>query len=233
MILDKYLDKNNFHHAYLLEGEREQLLAEVFKFLNAFKNYETIEIKTDTFKIEDSRNLKSLAAEKSFASGKKIFIISTNSILREAQNAMLKLFEEPISDTHFFLIVPDINSLLKTLVSRFYLISARQDLAEDLAAETEIQNFLVLPLARRLDFIREKLARFEEKNEGAITDSARADALRFINSLEFALHTSMSRLNLDMEMFEHIFQVRKFLRMPGSSVKNLMESVALIAPVIQ
>ena len=232
-MLDKHLDKNNLHHAYLLEGEREQLLAEVLKSLNAFKNCETIEIKTDTFKIEDSRNLKSMSAEKSFSSGKKIFIISANSILREAQNAMLKLFEEPISDTHFFLIVPDINSLLKTLVSRFYLISARQDLAEDLAAETEIQNFLVLPLARRLDFIREKLARFEEKNEGAITDSARADALRFINSLEFALHTSMSRLNLDMEMFEHIFQVRKFLRMPGSSVKNLMESVALIAPVIQ
>lgn len=227
MMLDKYLDKNNFHHAYLLEGERERLLAEVFKFLNAFKNCETIEIKTDTFKIEDSRNLKSLAAEKSFASGKKIFIISTNSILREAQNAMLKLFEEPIFDTHFFLIVPDINALTKTLISRFYVIAPRQGLE----VEQKVLEFLKMPLTQRLDFLKNKLVEFE--NEETITDSARADALRFLNSLESTLHQTIPKSTFDIGCFEHIFKARKFLRMPGSSVKNLMESVALIVPVLQ
>jgi len=32
-------------------------------------------------------------------------------------------------------------------------------------------------------------------------------------------------------MFQHFLKVREFLRMPGSSAKNLMESVALIIPI--
>ena len=40
----------------------------------------------------------------------------------DAEHALLKIFEEPKKNTHFFLIVPDKNALLPTLVSRFYFI---------------------------------------------------------------------------------------------------------------
>lgn len=226
MILD-IIDKENLHHAYLIESGYEEIRDEILLFLEGFKDRELIEIKTDAFKIEDARNLKFLGSEKSYVAGKKIFVISANSILREAQNAMLKLFEEPIPDTHFFVIVPDINSLLKTLVSRFYVITPRQGLG----VEQEVLEFLKMPVARRLDYIKNKLAKFED--EETITDSARADALRFLNSLESTLHQKMPRGTLDIECFEQIFKVREMLRMPGSSIKNLLESVALIVPVIQ
>lgn len=225
MILD-IIDKENLHHAYLIESGYEEIRDEILLFLEGFKDRELIEIKTDAFKIEDARNLKFLGSEKSYVAGKKIFVISANSILREAQNAMLKLFEEPIPDTHFFVIVPDINSLLKTLVSRFYVI-----LREKEKPEKEAIEFSKMPVAQRLAFIKNKLAKFED--EETITDSARAEALRFLNSLESALHQKMSRGTLDIESFEQIFKVREMLRMPGSSIKNLLESVALIVPVIQ
>ncbi len=219
------IDKNNLHHAYLLEGTYAEMRGEILALAKSFKDSELIEIRTDAFKIEDARNLKSLGAEKSFSVGKKIFVLAVNSILLDAQNTLLKLFEEPIPETHFFVIVPDANSLLKTLVSRFYVISTKQNSTGD----SEAGKFLSMPSARRIEYLKEKIARFEDEEESVVTDSLRAEALRFLNSLEYTL----SRSNLDIRALEHIFKVRKMLRMPGSSVKNLMESVALITPVIQ
>ena len=82
-----------------------------------------------------------------------------------------------------------------------------------------------MPPARRIDFIKETLLSEDEDTKNK--------ALKFLNSLESSLHSQMSRTVLDPEVFHHIFQVRRFLRMPGSSAKNLMESVALNVPTIK
>ncbi len=231
--ISKHLDKKNLHHAYLIEGIREEIVPEILEFVKNLgiktnANSDFINISLDSLKIEDARNLKSFRNEKSFSANKKIFIISANNFLLEAQNSLLKMFEEPIENTHFFLIVPDINSLLKTLVSRFYVIrNERVDTKKE-----EAEKFINLSLQKRIEFIKELLIEPEEKdeegNEIIVLDSTRSKALRFLNTLEFVLHEKMSRLNLDI--FEHIFKVREFLRMPGSSPKILMESVALIVP---
>ncbi len=245
MIL-KHLDKNNLHHAYLIEGAEDEIILEIIGFLkslgiNTVGNPDFIHIQLDSFKIEDARNLKSYAVQKSFSSGKKIFIISANNFLLEAQNSLLKTFEEPIKNTHFFLIVPDTNILLKTLVSRFYLISARQGLAETEQTK-EIEKFIALPLKNRLDFIKELLTEPEapmpegvgvptfDESQNVGKDSVRSKALKFLNALEFTLHKKMSKTVFDTGFFYHLFKVRKFLRMPGSSTKSLMESVALVIP---
>ncbi|KKQ27171.1 MAG: polymerase III delta prime subunit (HolB) protein, partial [Parcubacteria group bacterium GW2011_GWB1_37_13] len=129
-MIKEYLDRNNLHHAYLIEGKREEIVPELFEFINSLgintnANPDFVHMSLDSFKIKDARNLRSYAAEKSFSLGhssstdevfaKKIFIISANHFLLEAQNSLLKMFEEPIKNTHFFLIVPDTNFFLKTL----------------------------------------------------------------------------------------------------------------------
>jgi DNA polymerase III delta prime subunit len=108
----------NLHHAYLLEGEREEILPEILEFV---KDMEVIQISLDSFKIEDARNLKSYEFLKA-GDRKKAFVITVNNFLLEAQNTLLKMLEDPIENTHFFVIVPDAKSLLPTFVSRFYLI---------------------------------------------------------------------------------------------------------------
>lgn len=226
------LDKDNLHHAYLIEGREAELREEIIQFLSDIQNRELVEINTDTFKIEDARNLKSLGAEKSFSAdlpagaGKRFFLISANSILREAQNALLKLFEEPIPDTHFFLMVPDANALLKTLLSRFYILRSARKSGAGLA-----DKFIAMRPAQRIDFIKGLIE--EEEESETLTDSARARSLQFINALEGSLHGRAPKNLESAAVFEHIFKVREILRMPGSSVKNLLESVALVAPVIQ
>lgn len=202
----------DFHHAYLLEGPRDEILREVLALV---KEMEVTHIDLDVFKIEDARNLKSY---ESLMAGpkKKAFVISANTFLFEAQNTLLKILEDPIPDTHFFVIVPDAGALLKTFISRFYLIRHTDPDSNHAAAE----KFLKMSYLGRIDFIKSYL-------DDEVP--ARANAVKFINSLEFLL----SRQEPGSKVFHHLFKVREFLRVPGSSVKMLLESVALLAPVVK
>jgi hypothetical protein len=232
----KHLDKNNLHHAYLIEGARGEIVPAVVNFLENINiktagNPDFYNISMDSFKIDDSFNLRAMSTDKGFTLGKKIYIISANSLTLDAQNVLLKMFEEPAVNTHFFVIVPDANSLLKTLVSRFYLISDAYGNAEN---AKEAEKFMTLSLKDRIDFIKELLADPEEEdeagNEIVVLDSARSKALKFLNALETSLYSKVSKAAFDTETFEHFFKVREFLRMPGSSAKNLLESVAIVVP---
>jgi len=234
----KHLDKNNLHHAYLIEGKREEVLPEIFNFLENLgiktsSNPDFLHLSFDSFKIDDAYNLKSIQYEKSFSNNKKIFLISANNFLLEAQNTLLKIFEEPIENTHFFIIVPNTDILLKTLVSRFYLIKA----PTRVGAPTEVGNaekFIKMSLRERIDFVKELITEEEKEEEPAIeTQSIRAKSLKFLNALESVL---VSKMPFDKNMskagfdIQHIFKVREFLNQPGSSLKSLMESIALITP---
>lgn len=235
-LIQKHLDKDNLHHAYLIEGARDKIVPEIIKFcefinIKTSGNPDFVHISIDNFKIDEAFDLRAMSSNRGFSSAKKVFVICVNNFSLDAQNVLLKIFEEPIQNTHFFLIVPDTNALLKTLVSRFYLIKLKMEISDELEAE----KFIAMPFRNRIDYIKELLAEPEEKdeegNEIAILDSTRSKALKFLNALEFTLHSKMSRTVFDTNLFEHFFKVRKFLRMPGSSSKNLMESVALIMPI--
>jgi len=234
MILEN-LDKDNLHHAYLIEGERGEVVPEILEFLKILKvntvgNPDFINISIDNFKIDEAFDLRSMSTDKSFSSSKKVFLVCVNSFSLDAQNVLLKMFEEPKENVHFFLVVPDTNTLLKTLVSRFYLISSKTELTEEIR---KAEKFISLALPNRIDFIKELLVEEDEEdedgNEIVATDSARSRALKFLNALEVVIHNNSSG-GFKMTRLDHFFKVREFLRMPGSSTKSLMESIALIIP---
>ncbi len=230
MGIQNHLNIKSLHHAYLVEGEKEPILNELLGFLkdsgfSTTGNPDFYQSSVDSFKMDDARYLKSLTDNKSFSGNKKIFIVSANSFLLEAQNAMLKIFEEPIEDTHFFITVPSIDGLLPTFISRFYVI--REIFRQDLKSEAE--EFLEMSLAKKLDFIKVLVKKEEEDDEeNESLNSPRTKASEFLNKLEKALHTKMSKTVFDTEIFEHIFKTREFLRQPGSAPKMLLESVALM-----
>ncbi len=235
--MKEHLDKNNLHHAYLIEGEKEKILPEIFDFLEEINikiagNPDFYHITIDNFKIDEAFDLRAMSSDRGFSPSKKIFLLCVNTISLDAQNVLLKMFEEPILNTHFFLIVPDSNALLKTLVSRFYSVSARATLAEE---AKNAEKFIAMSLRERIEYLKILLAEPEEEDEEGseivVTDSARSKALQFLNALELVLHRIfLSKTVFDTRFFEHFFRVRESLRMPGSATKTLMESVVLLIP---
>ena len=250
MILEN-LDKNNLHHAYLIEGARDEVIPEILTFcknlgIKTSGNPDFVHISIDNFKIDDAFELRAMSTDKSFSSQKKIFVICANTLSLDAQNVLLKMFEEPTLSTHFFLVVPDVNVLLKTLISRFYLILTKSNLKDEIVLA---EKFIKMPLRDRIDFIKGLLVETEEEdeegNEIVVLDSTRSKALKFLNALEYLIHEKFVKnfsgllqpsagtfpvQNSLQTSLKHIFKVREFLRMPGSSTKSLMESLALVLP---
>jgi DNA polymerase III delta prime subunit len=237
MSISKHLNEKNLHHAYLIEGAKDEIVTEIKIFCEKLKikttgNPDFIHISIDNFKIDEAFDLRAMSSSKSFSSSKKIFIICANTISLDAQNVLLKMFEEPTENTHFFLVVPDSNALLKTLISRFYIIKTKHSNND----EEEAEKFIAMPLKNRLDFIKKLLTKENDEgeniNEVVVFDSTRFKALKFLNTIEFVLHKKLAQRDAtNTNYFNHFLKVREFLRMPGSSTKSLMESVAIIAPI--
>lgn len=245
-MIKNHINKNNLHHAYLIEGKKEVNLPLVLEILSDIgikttNNPDYYYFDFDSFKIKDGELLKSLTSNKSFGGDndtKKIFVISANAFLTEAQNSLLKVFEEPIENTHFFVLTPSVSVFLPTLLSRFYVI--REDIDEQ-SIDKEVVDFLKSSKFQRIEFLKVLLkgSNNDEEDddmserEEVVIDSPKSKALKFLDGLELALHKKFN-LNKDSQniktIFEQIFKVRKYLRQPGSSAKSLMESVALSIP---
>ncbi len=234
MDLDQYLDQKNLHHAYLIEGAREEIVPEILKFINKLGiktsgNPDFCEISVDSFKIDEALYLRSMGSEKGFTSQKKFFIISANNFSLDSQGVLLKIFEEPIDNTHFFIIVPDKDALLKTLISRFFVIKFETKNNSDIA---EAEKFIAMSLSNRILYIKDLLADSDEEEEILIKDGVRSRALKFLNALEAILHNRLiSKADFKITFFQQIFKAREYIRQPGSSVKSLLESVALVIPI--
>lgn len=254
----EHLDKDNLHHAYLIEGPRDLIVPKILAFceninIKTSGNPDFCHIVVDNFKIDEAFDLRAMSTNKSFTSIKKIFLICVNSFSQDAENVLLKMFEEPIENTHFFVIVPDTNALLKTFVSRFYLIKIEAGVNNEYK---DAEIFIEMSKRDRIDFIKELLTPTLEEvgapteNVGAdlSADSTRSKALKFLNELEFLIHEKLVKdfsillhpsdgsfhvQNSLQVSLNHFFKVREFLRMPGSSTKSLMESIALILPNLQ
>src|SRR5258707_1227686 len=97
------------HHAYYIEGA----LADYEDLLHPTPPIQGE--KYERFGIDDARKLIDLASLKNFQ--ETIFLVEVSAITSEAQQALLKLFEEPQRGTTFILVVPH-GVLLPTLKSR-------------------------------------------------------------------------------------------------------------------
>jgi hypothetical protein len=217
----------NLHHAYVIEGERERALKRLFEFLesdldfNIKGNPDFQQDNFDTFGIDDGRVLKERQSKKAFTeNGKKIFVVSLNSITHEAQNSLLKVFEEPTKDTHFFLIVPSIEIFLPTVRSRVETL-----FFSDIKKLTENEfgkKFLYSSIPERFKIL-----------ESIIENKDKNIAIQFLNNLESNLYEILGN-DLDKnksDVFNQIITCKKYLGDRSPSIKMIMEHVALVTPV--
>ncbi|MBQ0083686.1 MAG: DNA polymerase III subunit [Clostridiales bacterium] len=95
--------------------------------------------------VSQIRELKSSALVKPHMNGKKVFIIDPADFLNEqAQNALLKILEEPPQDVIFLLIAENASSLLDTINSRCVklelTVPSLEEALEYISAQTDYQK---------------------------------------------------------------------------------------------
>jgi hypothetical protein len=206
----------SLHHAYFIVGNEESL-GKLNTFLSeqlgvaTSGNPDYFHQRFDTLKIEDARDLAFAQERKDFSGNKKFFVIETDFITEEAQNSLLKVFEEPTVGTHFFIISPQ-EIILPTLKSRMLII---HDLIE---AENE-DSILKMSLAERIARVKEITESISDE------DGTKQDAITFLTQIESELYKKgIEKHSRELKACEFS---RQALYDRGAPVKIILEQLVL------
>jgi DNA polymerase III delta prime subunit len=217
----------NLHHAYGIAGDVGIVAADLVEFFpknlgvatigNPDFFHETFEMLT----IDDARRIQDIHAAKAFSDAlPRIFLIELYGITREAQNALLKIIEEPRPGNHFFLVMPSLDLLVPTLRSRLHILRPITAKRGDSADSSDLTNFLK-------KYPKDKIA-FVDDMAAAISDgtTAKHEAIDFLNRLESSIYAS-GNLAGNVRAFSAIARARSYMNDRAPSVKMLLEYVAL------
>ncbi len=274
-IFEHYNRTGYLHHAHIIEGVHAEVVPMLLHAIERHMeivvkgNPDLTVLKYQSLGINEARELSSRQSRASFSESAKrpdplnpairggspakdspslkFFIISTQSFTQEAQSALLKTFEEPTDGTHFFIIVPQLDTILPTLKSRVVFVrcptSDKNDetsvIAEKLLNSTLEQRFAMI---KKLTVASKGLTRHDSALVASIRltrhDSAeskkgesvdREKIRRILDHIERILYTQMAG-KLDNDIFREIFQTKTYLNDRGSSAKMLLDHISLMMP---
>lgn len=164
-------------------------------------------IVVDSFGIGEARSLLSLSSQTAWGENDHTFVIATSKITLEAQNALLKLFEDPPSRTVFYLVIPQESLLIPTLRSRFVSAEVSTNNTEDDSASAD--DFIKMSLGERMDYIAEKNKKDPKSLE------------------ELVVSLGSEKDKLSPKARKALLLVDKYVYNQGASRKMLLEELAL------
>jgi hypothetical protein len=170
-------------------------------------NPDVLELEVETFGVDEARYLSEWAIKKPFGNNLKIAVITALSVTVEAQNALLKLLEEPPERTHFFLLASQVKSLLPTLLSRVHILGGVLDVESDKA-----KKFISGNISERFKIIS-PIVKNKDKEKAR------------------SLVSALSRLTKDLpdgKAGERLSQAERYLSGRSPSVKIILEHLATL-----
>jgi len=191
-IRDTYKKTGRLHHAYAILGDKKKVKEEITTFLAKELKFPVIgnpdfwHGEFNVLKIADSREINEAHVSKPVKHDRKVFIISANFITKDAQNSLLKIFEEPQAGTTFFLILPPGADLLGTLKSRIIFGKGEGVGADDVLS---VEEFLGAKVGKRLQIVTKITKDIKDEK---ITKS---DAITFLKNIEKYIKASLKQKN--------------------------------------
>ncbi len=223
----------DLYHSYVIEGDPETTGALLLSFLEKkgeiennspdvlCQNYES-------FTINDSSGIKNWHSNIGVTEGKKICILATKFINREAEQSLLKIIEEPAVNTHIFIIVPDTSVLLETIISRVHVVKIKDTDNINLEIKKEVLVFMSASPSERINSI--SLIVKNNKNEDS-SGQLRFYATLFINEIEYIFYQKFKKNRNDENIkfiLKELQKSREYLSTPGAAVKMILEHLALV-----
>lgn len=224
------------HHAYLYIGAHESGIraARAFAATNlgiegaahpdlAVFSYEGL------FPIDHARRITTFASQAPVQGDQKLIVIAAGRLFPPAQNALLKLFEEPSEGTTLILIVPAIGMLLPTLRSRLIELPREEGTIDEAA-----QVFLSASSAEREKTVAKLVARVKsDKDEEK--QAARMDAVRLCEGLTHAAYAALAKANGDekqhlISFLRDLDRFMPILHTSSAPLKLIFEHLLIVMP---
>lgn len=218
---------NLSHHAYCISGN--EITADKIVFIlkdkhgiEGLNNQDFFYLKYQNFTIDDARKLKSIHEIRPIIdNGKKFFIIVTDSINFEAQNALLKLFEEPAPYAHFFIVISSLNILLPTIKSRLFILEdSKEDYFIKDNIRLEAKSFVESNLSKRLELVKKIIDDVVKENK------RKEDIVIFIGYVQKYIREIVG-IKEGKHSLLATETVLKYINDRSSSLKILLEYLAL------
>jgi hypothetical protein len=198
------------HHATViaatsLEAAVEQLPVQV-------TDIDTDVLTEPSLSIASVRSLIARAQQRPVRSSVRSFVVVANQIPVIAQNALLKLFEDPPTHTQFVVVMPRPGELIPTLRSRVQIIEEHGAVVE--APMFDLVQFQSEPIAHQLQTIDQ----WVKAGDQATIDN-------FLTSIEYYFATNQQYI-ATVTLTTYL-SVGQKLRQPGASKKMLLEHLVL------
>ncbi|MDB5244512.1 MAG: polymerase subunit delta, polymerase subunit delta protein [Parcubacteria group bacterium] len=217
-------------HAFVIEAEAEEGIeiaqAWIIKELDLKleNNPDVVVVRHGLLSVEDSRKVGDLANGAPFAGETKVVIVSASRAYHEAQNALLKLFEEPPQGTYLFLVMPSLGGLLPTLRSRVQELSHGESSRPRIPEIAE--QFLKATKEKRSALIKKLTS---GKDEDARREN-REEAIALLNGIEAVAYKAKKRDSAAVALLSDIAILRTHLYDRSAPVKMILEHISLVIP---
>ncbi len=196
------------HHATLIRSDSVCL----HKITDTKLSAEVDDSYIARFGIDDARDLVRKAYNRPIESSEQTLVVRTDFVTLEAQNALLKVLEEPPQSTCFIFVVPEGFTVLPTLASRFNEVVLKKSSTEP---SDTFKEFLLQPYKDRLTSIDQSAKKKDVKWQSDIKQG-------LVQHLRKATKTDSSLQTLEY--------VARTLLTRGASNKMLLEHAALTLP---
>ena len=227
MFIYPNLENKKLRHAYGIAGDVNVAVSELKEMISKNLGVATVgnpDFFCETFEtltIEDARRIQDIHASKPFSSDRpRIFLIAFYGITREAQNALLKIIEEPQPGNHFFLVMPSFDLFLPTLRSRLNIVRSESSHQSESQFDGISTDFIKKSYKDKIVFVDAMAAAVSEGT------TAKHETVDFLNRLESTLYAQKDLVG-NVATFSAIARARSYMNDRAPSVKMLLEYVAL------
>jgi hypothetical protein len=194
------------HHAQLLLGSYTWACT-ILPELVRIPGPDIVHLTGDRMGVEEVRNVIHDAYLMPIVSAERVFVLAYGDITREAQNALLKIVEEPPKTARFYIVTERKETLIPTLLSRLVEYGTEDTSSIDLA------DFFGCPIG---DQIREIGVRLGKKDE--------VWARKLLGALEERAYQDKK-----YDMLTRLNDLRVYFDAPSASKKMILEHLVLMA----
>ncbi|MDO8566611.1 MAG: hypothetical protein Q7R58_00470 [bacterium] len=231
---NRHLDSRHLrHHAFVIEAEAEagievaQTWIKKELGMTVKNNPDVAVLRYGLLSVDDVRRVCEIASQAPFAGEHKAILISASRVYHEAQNALLKLFEEPPRGTYMFLVLPTLGSLLSTLLSRVAVLNTHERFTKPFIPEGA-ELFQRASREERSVIIKKLTSGKDEEERREL----REEAITIVNGVEAMIYRSNERFTKPFigALLSDIAILRGHLYDRSAPVRMILEHLALVLP---